>query len=49
MSRHTSETKKKNGFNCRFSNFSPHITWISWNDQSSKAVIESSVSIVSFD
>ena len=33
---------------CRFSHYSLHTTWISWNDQSSKAVIKPLVSIVSF-
>jgi len=41
--------KEKRLLTCRFSHYSPHTTWISWNDQSSKAVIEASVSIVSFD
>ena len=34
--------------NCRFSHYSPHTTWISWNDHESKAVMELSVSIVAF-
>lgn len=39
--------KRKTASN-RFSRYCSHTTWISWNDESSKAVIESLVSIVSF-
>ena len=41
--------KEKRLWYCRLSILSPHTTWISWNDQLSKSVMESSVSIVSFD
>ena len=43
------EEKRKTANACRLSNYSPHTTWILWNDQESKAVMESYVSIVSFD
>ena len=41
--------KEKRLLICRFSHYCSHTTWISWNDQSSKPVMEPSVSIVSFD
>jgi len=44
-----SKRLKEKRLQCRFSHYSPHTTWISWNDQSSKAVMELSVSIVFFD
>jgi hypothetical protein len=31
-----------------FAHYCSHATWISWNNQSSKGVIVSSISIVSF-
>ena len=42
--------KEKRHQTCRFSsNISPYSIWILWNVQSSKSVMEPSVSIVSFD
>lgn len=40
--------KEKRLLTSRLSNHSPYTTWVSWNDQESKSVMEPSVSIVSF-